>query len=189
MTAEKIRRATVGDAEAIARVLVEAWRESYASLMPRDALDRMSVAEHTSRLRETLDDCKRGVEDAAFLVVGADEAPLGFSACGRQRSPRLEEAGFAVEFSSLYLLRRAQGRGIGRELTRLMATHLLGFGYSRASVWVFRDNVDARRFYKKLGAKRTGIDGTWTVLGLTLADISYGWSDLAILTKSTLPHQ
>ncbi len=187
MAAEaQIRLATVQDADAIARVLVDAWRESYASLMPPEALERLNVEEQASRWRETIQACS---EDSAGTVIVAGrlgEAVFGFGACGRQRSPRLQDAGFPVEFSSLYLLRRAQGRGLGRALMQLMATHLTKNGFASASAWVFRDNFDARRFYEAVGGERTGIDGEWSILGLTLADMSYGWEDLTALANSPI---
>jgi L-amino acid N-acyltransferase YncA len=116
-----------------------------------------------------------------FLAYDEMGSPCGFAACGRQRSPRLVEAGFPVEFSTLYLLRRAQRRGLGRAMMSAMAKHLIAEGYSKASAWVFRDSPPARRFHERLGGERTGIDGEWTVLGVTLPDISYGWRDLSKL--------
>jgi hypothetical protein len=65
-----------------------------------------------------------------------------------------------------------------------MAAHLTAAGFSRASVWMFRDHPPARLFYEALGGEKTGIDGEWTILGLTLPDISYGYRDLFQLVKS-----
>ena len=73
------------------------------------------------------------------------------------------------------------GAGIGRALMGVMAEHLIAKGFSSASVWVFRDNPDARLFYEALGGEKTGIDGEWTILGVALPDMSYGWRDLSKL--------
>jgi ribosomal protein S18 acetylase RimI-like enzyme len=177
----RIRPAIFDDAEAIARVLVEAWRESYSALMPPEALASLDVGEQAARWREVFLGHGEDVFGAAFLVTGDGGEAFGFAACGRQRSPRLLEIGYPAEFSSLYLLRRAQRRGAGRGLMRLMAAHLADKGASAASVWAFRDHRDALSFYEALGGERTGVDGVWSVLGLTLPDVSYGWRNLAPL--------
>ena len=182
-----IRRATIDDAETIARLHVDAWRESYASLMPPEALSLLSVEEQAERWRDIFRSLQGDDAGAVFLALDEADSPLGFAACGRQRSPRLAEAGFPVEFSTLYLPRRAQGRGLGRAMMGVMAKHLIAAGYSRASGWVFRDYPPACRFHEALGAKRTGIDGDWTILGVTLADISYGYQDISKLAADAPP--
>jgi GNAT superfamily N-acetyltransferase len=181
MAEARIRRASKDDAEIIAQLHVDAWRESYASLIPPEALSLMSIEEQAERWRDIFRSCQDDDAGAVFLAHGEAGSPCGFAASGRQRSPRLAEAGFPVEFSTLYLLRRAQRRGLGRAMMGAMAKHLIAEGYSRASGWVFRDYPPARRFHEALGAKRTGIDGEWTILGVTLADISYGYRDISKL--------
>jgi len=162
MAEARIRRASMDDAEIIAQLHVDAWRESYASLMPPEALSLMSIEEQAERWRDIFRSCQDDDAGAVFLAHGEAGSPCGFAASGRQRSPRLAEAGFPVEFS----------------------THLIAEGYSRASGWVFRDYPPARRFHEALGAKRTRIDGEWTILGVTLADISYGYQDISKLAAA-----
>ena len=181
MAEARIRRAGMDDAELIAQLHVDAWRESYASLMPPEALSLLSVEEKAERWRDIFLSCQGDGACAVFLAYDEAGSPCGFAACGRQRSPRLAEAGFPVEFSTLYLLRRAQQRGLGRAMMSAMAKHLIAEGYSSASGWVFRDYPPARLFHEMLGGERTGIDGEWTVLGVTLPDISYGYRDISKL--------
>jgi L-amino acid N-acyltransferase YncA len=181
MAKAQVRRASMDDAEMIAQLHVDAWRESYASLMPPEALSLLNVDEQAERWRDIFRRCQGDGASAVFLAYDEADSPCGFAACGRQRGPRLAEAGFPVEFSTLYLLRRAQRRGLGRAMMSAMAKHLIAEGYSKASAWVFRDYPSARRFHETLGGERTGIDGEWTVLGVTLPDISYGWRDLSKL--------
>jgi ribosomal protein S18 acetylase RimI-like enzyme len=181
MAKARILRAGIEDAELVARIHVAAWRESYASLMPPEALALQSVEQQAERWREIFRGQASDDASAVFLAIGEDGTPCGFGSCGRQRGPRLADAGFPVEFSALYLSRSARRRGVGRALMGVMAGHLVVRGFCSASVWVFRDNPDARLFYEALGGERTGIDGEWTVLGVTLPDMSYGWRDLSKL--------
>jgi GNAT superfamily N-acetyltransferase len=176
-----VRLATRGDAETIARIHVASWRESYAGLMPTETLANLDVAGRARRWREIFAAAR--ASDAVFLLEYPGEGPAGFASCGAQRIDRLASLGYSGEFEALYILRRSQRRGGGRALMRAMARHLLGQGWNAASVWVFRDNPPARRFYEALGGVETGIEGTWTTLGLTLPDMSYGWREMERLAK------
>jgi len=176
-----IRAATPDDAETIAQIHVASWRESYAGLMPAETLVSLDIAERARRWREII--ASAPATDAVFLLEFPGEAPAGFASCGAQRNDRLASQGYLGEFEALYVLRRGQRRGGGRALLRAMARHFLRQGWSAASVWVFRDNPPARRFYEALGGVATGIDGSWTTLGLTLPDMSYGWRELASLAE------
>jgi GNAT superfamily N-acetyltransferase len=177
-----IRAATPDDAETIAQIHVAAWRESYAALMPAETLAGLDVTDRERRWREII--AAAPASDAVFLLEFPGEGPAGFATCGAQRSDRLAALGYPGEFEALYVLERGQRRGGGRALMRAMAGHLLAQGWSAASVWVFRDNPRARRFYEALGGVATGIDGTWTTLGQTLPDMSYGWREIAGLAKN-----
>ena len=52
MTEARIFRATADDAEIVARIHVAAWRESYASIMPPEALNALNVEEQAARWRD-----------------------------------------------------------------------------------------------------------------------------------------
>ena len=181
MAEARIRRASMDDAEMIAQLHVDAWRKSYASLMPPEALSLLSVEEQAERWRDIFRRPSERRRQRRVFGDGRGRDVLRFGSCCRQRRPRLAGVGFPAEFSGLYLLRPAQRRGIGRALMGVMARHLIARGFSSASVWAFRDNPDARLFYEALGGEKTGIDGEWTVLGVTLPDMSYGWRDLSKL--------
>ena len=76
-------------------------------------------------------------------------APL--SRLGRQPTVWITEAGFAAEIGSIYLLAQSKRQKLG---TRLMASafrSLAATGFEAASLWVLRDNSQARRFYESLG--------------------------------------
>ena len=176
-----IRRAGVADARLIADMHVAAWRESYASLMPADYLAALNAEERAARWRDTLRAGEQGADDAVFLVSRPGEPPLGFAACGRQRSERVARAGFVGDFSAVYILSPLQRQGGGRRLLGAMAAHLVSRGIASAGVWVLRDRSPARRFYEALGASETGIEGVWSIPGADFPDLAYGWRDIAPL--------
>lgn len=184
-----IRRACPDDAAAIAAVHVAAWHESYAGLVPARMLSTFSIAERTRRWQRILTSPDPLRESAVFVALARDRGIVGFGSCGRQPAPDLAAAGFAGEFSALYLLVAHQRRRIGRRLMRRMAQDLLAREMRGAALWVLRDNEPARRFYEALGAKIVGRRAE-TVDAFTggrsraqdvLHEVAYGWRDLSAL--------
>ena len=169
------RPAGFGDAEAIARVHVASWRETYPGLVPQPMLDRLSVAGRTRSWRSTL---RRppAVSRTAVFVAEWNRIIVGFAAGGAQRSSALRRAGFTAEIDAIYVLRAAQGQGLGRLLMASLAQTFVDRGHGAASLWVLRENAAARRFYERLGGEPVAEkqDGA-------LIEIAYGWSALTRL--------
>lgn len=177
----RIRRAGVEDARTIAEIMIAAWRETYAQMMPAQTLAGLDVEEWTQRWRGNLAGETGDPAYAAFLALDDDGAPAGVGSCRRQISEKLLPLGYEGEIASIYLLRRLQRRGAGRRLMAAMARHLLANGCASAAVWTFRDSHHARRFYEALGATPAGVEGEWEIYGMSLPDIAYGWRDLRAL--------
>jgi ribosomal protein S18 acetylase RimI-like enzyme len=169
-----IREATEGDALAIAEVHVAAWREAYAALVPKEMIAALSIEERSARWRQML--TAAHPRAAAFLATEGD-VPVGFSSCGPQRSSDLASLGFKGEITAVYVLRRAQRRGMGASLMRAAARRLASDGHDGAALWVLRDNMPARRFYEALGG--TLVSAREDRRGEhVLHEVAYGWRDL-----------
>ena len=141
-----IRRATAGDAAALGRVHVQAWRESYPGIVPQPVLDGLDPAERAAMWRRVI-----AVGEDVWLARHADGALLGFANAGPQREPAVLP--FAGEINAIYLLQAAQGRGLGRALMRAAARGLLARGLGAASLWVLDGNDAAHGFYAALGGR------------------------------------
>jgi len=189
MSRLRLRPARPADAAAIARLQIVAWRESYAHLLPEASFDAFDAEKHIERWGHYVARVAEKPMEAVFVAQRVDDRALvGFGSCGPQRSDRLRESGFAGEIWAIYLLRAAQGQGLGRALMSVMARHLAARGLAGLSVWVFRDNPAARGFYEALGGGATGLDGHYEFLGANLPDLAYGWRDGAALAPRK-PHQ
>jgi GNAT superfamily N-acetyltransferase len=75
-----VRPAVLADAEAIARVHVAAWHETYTGLMPQSVIDIRTVANRTERWRGIL-----GAEPRleTVFVAEVDGGIVGFAGVGR----------------------------------------------------------------------------------------------------------
>ena len=116
------------DAEDLARLHITCWRETYQGLLPDAFLNRMSVPVHARRFRAGL--LNPSPLDAT-LAAADRRGIIGYAQGGPSRARRPGEA----EVMTLYVLRAAQGRGIGRDLmtgmARIMAANASWFGKRR----------------------------------------------------------
>ena len=132
-----------GDAADLARVHVEAWRETYAGLLPDPYLRGMSVPLYTRRFHRQLT-ASRPAE--RVLAVEGRDGLVGY--CAGQ-THAYDSMG---EVSTLYLVRRAQKVGLGRRLLGATARVLQARGARSLRLWVLDGNEPARGFYEHLGA-------------------------------------
>jgi ribosomal protein S18 acetylase RimI-like enzyme len=156
------------DAEALARVHVQSWRETYAGILPQPYLDRMSVAVHARRWRVRLTRT-----DEVTLVADSGDGLVGYCS-GEWARERVDGE---AEISTLYLLQGAQGLGIGRRLLTQTARALAARGARALKIRVLRDNPTARGFYEYLGGRCADERGELVAGRLTPA-VAYRWPDL-----------
>lgn len=147
----QIRAATTSDAGAIAAAHVACWRESYPGLIADRILSGLSIEKRAASWLRILNDPTANHDIAVYVAAEQDGSALGFGACSRQRTPDLSAGGFAGEFQAIYVLRRAQRGGLGRDLMCAMARDLESRALDGAALWVLRDNTPARRFYEAVG--------------------------------------
>ena len=132
-----IRPAAPADARALARLHVAAWAETYPGLLPPETI--LAETEPGRRLW-----WERTLRQGAVRVALAPEA--GFAALGAQRDDALRADGYAEEVHALYLLRAAQGRGLGRALLRAVWS-------GRPTTALVVEGVPACGFYEAVGAR------------------------------------
>jgi GNAT superfamily N-acetyltransferase len=163
-----IRRATVDDAVAIARVRVESWRTTYRGMIPKTYLDGMSVESSAALWTKVLTAAPATI--SVFVAEDADGV-LGFASGNRLAAPKL---GFDSELSAIYLRPEFQRNGIGRRLYDAVAGAQRGHGANGMIVWVIAANKGARAFYEALGA-RLLVEQAFEWDGLDLVEAGYGW--------------
>jgi ribosomal protein S18 acetylase RimI-like enzyme len=173
-----IRRATDTDVLPMAEVHIVSWRETYPGMLPERMLARLSIADEAIRWQRMMDR-PRAWGEAISFVADQLSSIVGYGTCGEQRMRLLADRGFTSEISELYVLRRSQRQGVGRELMRAMADALIERGHDTVMLWVLAENLVARQFYESLGGvpiaeKRAG-----------LVELAYGWPDLRRLSSVT----
>jgi Acetyltransferases len=161
------------DAQALAQVHVTSWRETYQGLLPDSYLKRMSVPGHARRFRSGLLQPSR---HEVTLAAADRDGIVGYAAGGPSRAKRPGEA----EITTLYVLRSAQGYGLGRRLVCGMARVFAANGASSLMISVLRDNIAARGFYEHLGGRGEPPRREPGPGGVTY-EVSYRWPDIRAL--------
>ena len=162
------------DAEDLARVHVASWRETYRGLLPDAFLARMSEAGHARRFARAL--LHPGPNDVT-LVIADRHGIAGYATGGPSRSGAKDEA----EIVTLYLLRAAQGQGLGQRLMADTARALAAQGATSLMISVLRDNIRARGFYEHLGGEPEAPRREPGPGGQLLYEVAYRWRDIGTL--------
>ena len=162
-----IRIAQLADAAAIAHVHVDSWLTTYAGIVPKTFLDSLNEAERVPLWTEQL------MRDVSIFVAEIEGEVVGFACGGFLREPL---GIYDSELYALYLLKEAQGRGLGAALLGAVAEALLQKGHRSMLVWVLEQNP-ALHFYKRKGGrylKSKQIE----IGGVPLPEAAFGWPDL-----------
>lgn len=142
----RIRQASHADTDALAQMKLQAWRESYAGLLPAHVFDELAerAPRTAAHWRAEMD---RGIY--FWAVVAPDGRFVGVSNASPTRD---EDSPTPLELTMIYLLDEAKGSGIA---DRLLETTI---GDAPASLWVLADNPRARAFYTRHGFATDGME-------------------------------
>lgn len=169
-----IRTAKPGDAAGIARVHVDSWRTTYPGILPAEVLASLSYQRRETAWVELL------ARQEGVVLVAEDPSGqiVGFASGGPNREDNPQ---FAGELYAIYLLTTAQGKGLGRRLTRATTAWLAEHGMHSMLVWVAAANP-SRRFYESLGGQY--VESRIAVVGgVEIEEVSYGWPGTVIILK------
>ena len=132
------------DMDAKAYVHWKSWQETYPGLVDQNYLDNLTLEKCQNIARRWPDN---------IMVAELDGKIVGFSAYGPCRSPGRDNCG---EVFAIYILKEAQGLGIGRKLMDAAIQKLIGF--DTIIIWVLKGNINAFDFYEHYGFRFEGTE-------------------------------
>ena len=165
----RIRRATASDGEEIARIHVEAWRDSYAALLPAEYLARLDSRIEAARWNRTSGMSRRTDNT---LVADANGEVAGYAIIGPARGHREPPSG---EVYALYVETDWRERGIGRALIETAFDTFRRRGLAQAVIWCLEGNFAGRGFYERCGGRRLPESRVEDVAGMPLPTVGYAW--------------
>lgn len=129
------RAARLDDAEELARVHTQSWKETYAGLFPEQAW-----SEESRLRRETLWNELLTAGNTTTVVAEIDSRIIGIAHAQHNRDDATLPS---EELAMIYVLSSAHGTGAGQSLIDA------ALGGAAATVWVLEQNPRARSFYAK----------------------------------------
>src|SRR6185437_6989540 len=102
---------------------------------------------------------------------------VGYAQGGASRRSLAGEA----EIQTLYILRAAQGHGLGKRLMTATARALAANGATSLMISVLRDNIRARGFYEHLGGEAEAARQEPGPGGRLLYEVAYRWRNIGDL--------
>lgn len=164
-----IRDARSEDAVRLAEIHTSSWQAAYRGVLSAEFLGALDA---TSRLDFWTARLARVPPRWAVLVSQVGESVTGFATIGQcQDDDRLtREAG---ELYAMYIDPVRWGHGDGRGLLLAVEDRFREEEYSDATLWVLRDNVRARRFYKMGGWEADGAKKRMVIGNDAVAAVRY----------------
>ncbi|MDE2427686.1 MAG: GNAT family N-acetyltransferase [Burkholderiales bacterium] len=175
-----LRRATVADAQAIAKVRIESWQATYRGMIPDSYLDAMRLEDSMLHWKQILQALPEAGDRVCVYVAECEGQVIGFASGMLLPEPKL---GMQSELTAIYLRPAWQRSGIGRRMVQKVARTLQAQGAESLLVWVISGNAPARNFYEELGGVLL-LEQAFSWDGMDLMEAGYGWSDLSVLMAS-----
>lgn len=160
-----IRAANRGDAEGIASVHVHTWRACYKGIVPDAYLDSLSIKGRIPGWEKELD-----LNAQSNYVVENNQGIVGWVTSGSNRDGRSKEV---YEIYGIYVLPEYWGASVGLMLLEAARKSLRQLEPSIITLWVLKENVRARKFYKKNGFTEDGAGKIINIGGADLEEIRY----------------
>lgn len=153
-----IRRATVEDSLAIARMHISTWQHAYRGIVSQAYLDRLSVANRERMWVEVF-------ERASWEILVAETAAeiVGFVSFGKSRNESaVKDVG---EIYAIYVAPSHWSTGVGRSLWESALARLRELSFAHVIVWVLAANQKAIRFYERMGCSLSAGSETLVEIG------------------------
>ncbi|WP_160675431.1 GNAT family N-acetyltransferase [Clostridium sp. C8-1-8] len=139
-----IRYATFEDSYILGTIHCASWKIAYKNIVPKQFLESITVEKRAAYFEKAL----REKAETDAIVFDSSE-PIGFVTFGKCRDK--DKTDVFGEIWGLYLVPNRWRNGYGKELMHFAIETLRNSGFKNISLWVLEENLNAIRFYEKLG--------------------------------------
>lgn len=148
-----IRIAGVADAELLAQLGVQTFRDAFGRFIPPEDLEAYIVATYSTSIQ--MDELANSAK--TFLIVESEGLAVGYAMLHAHEAPPVAVIENATELARLYLLRDSIGYGIGSALMRECTEESQRRAHQAIWLQVWERNERAIVFYKKWGFEVVGV--------------------------------
>jgi ribosomal protein S18 acetylase RimI-like enzyme len=175
------RIANINDLESLALLHAESWRDSYRGIFSDEFLDHNVWKDRKIFWANRLSSPKHN----QYVLVATQNNEIWGFICAFGN----ESAKWGTFIDNFHVTKTAQGKGIGKQLMRLIAKWIdQSFEHKSLYLEVLEDNLNARHFYHKLGAKHQETN-LWQPPGSNkkVNDLLYVWESKSALLNIIFP--
>lgn len=142
-----IRRARADEADVLSALGTETFTATFGHLYSRQNLQKFLEKNHTAAAYRSL---LADRNSAVWIADDREGRAIGYAVAGPCALPVPGLPARSGELARLYLVRGAQGTGLGARLLDA-ALEFLRANFDRIYLSVYRDNAKAQRLYKRAG--------------------------------------
>ena len=140
-----VRKARYTEVPVLAKIQRAAWKSAFSDIITAETMEKYTdEGKCANVIRRVLTE-----EIGALYIAGIDN-----KACGELFWRPIDTR--TAEIVALHTLKKVWGKGVGRALMDKALNDMVEDGFLGAKLWVFKDNIRARRFYEKCGFVLTG---------------------------------
>lgn len=144
-----VRFADYYDTKILGYIHCESWKSAYKTIIPNSILDDISIEKRENYFRKALSE--KSEED---VLIFNKNNPVGFLTLGKCRDN--DSDNYWGEICGIYLLPSYWNQGIGTKLINWGISELKSRSFTKISLWVLEENINAQKFYEKIGFKHDG---------------------------------
>jgi GNAT superfamily N-acetyltransferase len=172
-----VRAARHEDAQAVARVYIDGWHDTYPSILPSELLRAMTPRGQTARWRAAI---AAGGRERVLVAECPQHGVVGMTSFGPAQDRAL---GYDGEVYTLYVAPDFFGLGIGTLLLRAGFGALHTAGFTSGVIWAHARNP-ARYFYEAMGGRLVA-ERSRRMVGVAVPEAAFGWKRLALAERKT----
>lgn len=140
-----IRKARYTEIPILVKIQCAAWKAAFGDIITAATMDKYTDEDkNTIMLRSVFN---KGT--GHMYIAGIDN-----KACGMLFWKPIDRRG--AEIVALHAIKRVWGKGVGRAMMDMALQDMFDEGFWAVKLWVFKNNIRARRFYEKCGFVPTG---------------------------------
>ena len=141
----KIRLGNKNDIKNLAILKQKVWSETYRGIYSDDIIDNFDYKKAEETFLNIINH-----ERISLYVVESNDELVGYMDVG---VPVRTFNDYEQEIGLLYLIKDFQRKGIGKELFYLGCSEIKNNGYKKFFISCNKYNINARKFYEKMGGK------------------------------------
>ena len=139
-----IERVKLGDEEALAYIQTESWKAAFKDILQPEILERCTNIDRATMMYKEL--LENNIGNGYLLKVEGEPHCIAYWDATRED----DMPGYA-ELICIHSLPNQWRKGYGSKMMEVVLQDISGAGYKNVMLWVFEENVRARKFYESFG--------------------------------------